>query len=316
MTRISPDSIPVFLAKRETYERTAIAALVEEMAGPLGFAGSWAGRTVLLKPNLISASASSLACTDAAFIAGVCRWFLDHGARVRIGDSPAFGSAARAMRQHGIDRALAGMVVEKIEFVTPVEKRLACGCTVQVAAESLECDLLVNLPKVKAHNQMYVTLAVKNVFGVVLGMRKAMLHMREGGRDGRFADIILDLLDILPPQLAIADGIVAMHRDGPIGGEALGTGCVAGSTSCVALDTALLAALELDPARSPLWREAARRGLSGSRATDIIFPSLSPGAFAGSGFSAPVELNGIRFNPIRFLRGMLRRFVLALRPQV
>nr|AOO54669.1 iron-sulfur cluster-binding protein [uncultured bacterium] len=316
MTRISPDSIPVFLAKRDTYERNAIAALVEEMAGSLGFAASWAGRTVLLKPNLISASAPSLACTDAEFIAGVCRWFLDHGARVRIGDSPAFGSAARAMRQHGIDRALAGMAVEKIEFVTPVEKRLACGCTVQVAAESIECDLLVNLPKVKAHNQMYVTLAVKNVFGVVLGMRKAMLHMREGGVDGRFTEIILDLLEILPRQLAIADGIVAMHRDGPIGGEALGTGCVAGSTSCVALDTALLAALELDPASSPLWREAARRGLPGSRATDIIYPLLTPEVFAGSGFSAPVELNGIRFNPIRFLRGMLRRFVLALRPQV
>ena len=310
------DSLPVFLAKSDTYESTAIAALVEEMAGPLGFAGSWAGRTVLLKPNLISASASSLACTDAGFIAGVCRWFLDHGARVRIGDSPAFGSAARAMRQHGIDRALAGMAIERIEFVTPVSTRLACGRIVQVAAESLECDLLVNLPKVKAHNQMYVTLAVKNVFGVVLGMRKALLHMQEGGTNGRFAEIILDLLEELPPQLAIADGIVAMHRDGPVSGEALRIGCVAGSTDCVALDTALLAALELDPARSPLWREAARRNLAGSRATDVIFPSLPPRAFAGSGFSAPSELNGIRFNPFRFMQGMVRRFVLALRPQV
>lgn len=293
-----------------------MAALVEEMAGPLGFASSWHGRTVLLKPNLISASASALACTDADFIAGVASWFVDHGARVRIGDSPAFGSAGRAMRQHGIERALAAMAVEKLEFVTPVVRHLACGCTVQVAAEGLECDLLVNLPKVKAHNQMYVTLAVKNMFGLVLGMRKALLHMQEGGADGRFTAVLLELLDLLPRHIAIADGIVAMHRDGPIGGEPLPLGCVAGAAGSVALDTALLAVLELDPHASPLWREAFRRGIPGSRSTELCYPSLAPQAFAGSGFIAPSELNGIRFNPFRFLRGMLRRFILALGRQV
>ncbi len=312
----SPDKLPVFLARQEDYDRDAITALVENMAGPLGFASPWHGRTVLLKPNLISASASALACTEAAFVAGVAAWFVDNGARVRIGDSPAFGSAARALRQHGIERALAGMAVEKVEFATPVERRLSCGVTVQVAAEGLECDLLVNLPKVKAHSQMYVTLAVKNIFGVVVGMRKAMLHMGEGGSGGRFTAVILDLLEFLPRHLAIADGIVAMHRQGPIGGEPLQLGCVAGAASCVALDTALLSLLELDPAASPLWREASRRSIPGSRDADLAYPSLTPQAFAGSGFVAPAELMGIRFNPFRFLRGMLRRFILALERQV
>lgn len=311
-----PDTLPVFLARQNACDREAIAALVEKMADPLGFASPWHGRTVLLKPNLISASASALACTDAAFVAGVAAWFVDNGARVRIGDSPAFGSAARAMLQHGIERALAGMPVEKVEFATPLDRLLPCGCPVQVAVEALECDLLVNLPKVKAHNQMYVTLAVKNIFGIVVGMRKAMLHMREGGLDGRFTAVILDLLPLLPRHLAIADGIVAMHRDGPIGGEPLPLGCVAGAASCVALDTALLHLLELDPAASPLWREAHRRRLPGSSGADLAYPFLAPPAFAGSGFVAPAELNGIRFNPLRFLRGMLRRFILALERQV
>jgi uncharacterized protein (DUF362 family) len=316
MTETATHEIPVYLARCSGYDRAVVAALVEEMAGPLGLASSYAGHTVLLKPNLISATAPALACTDAGFIAGVALWFLDHGARVRIGDSPAFGTAARAMRRHGITAALRGLAVEPVEFVTPVPRILPCGCAVDLAAEGLECDLLVNLPKIKAHNQTYVTLAVKNIFGLVIGMRKAMLHMREGGRGGRFVAVIVDLLDLLPPHLTIADGIVAMHRNGPMNGEVLALGCVAASGNPIALDTALLALLELDPSRSPLWRESARRGMAGSSPADIVYPALPPGAFAGSGFKAPEELNGIRFNPLRFVLGMVRRFVLALRSQL
>jgi uncharacterized protein (DUF362 family) len=282
------------------------------MATGLGLPSSFSGKTVLLKPNLISATAPALACTHAEFVAAVASWFLDRGARVRIGDSPAFGTAVRTMQQHGIVEAVKGMNVELIDFNTPVERRLACGLTVTVAAEGLDCDLLVNLPKIKAHNQMYVTFSVKNVFGIILGMRKAMLHMREGASHRRFADIILDLLDLLPPHLALADGIVAMHREGPVGGEPLSLGCVAGAVDMVALDTALLALLELDPGCSPLWLAAAARKMPGASLADMVFPALTPAAFAGSGFVAPAELNGIRFNPLRFLRGVLRRFTLAI----
>ena len=316
MTARAARKIPVYLAVCSSYDRAVVASLLEEMAGPLGLASSYSGQTVLLKPNLISAAAPALACTDAGFIAGVALWFLEHGARVHIGDSPAFGTAARAMHRHGIAAALHGLAVEPVEFVTPIRRVLPCGCAVDLAAEALDCDLLVNLPKIKAHNQTYVTLAVKNVFGLVIGMRKAILHMREGGRGGRFVEVILDLLDLLPPHLIIADGIVAMHRDGPINGEALALGCVAASGNPIAVDTALLALLELDPSRSPLWRESARRGMAGSSLTDLVYPALPPAAFAGAGFTAPGELNPIRFNPLRFVRGMVRRFVLALRPQL
>jgi uncharacterized protein (DUF362 family) len=305
-------TFPVFLGKCTEYDRTAVSAIVEEMAAPLGFPRSFAGHTILLKPNLISAAAPALACTDAEFIAGVAAWFLDHGARVRIGDSPAFGTALRAMQRHGIATALAGMAVTPVEFITSVERRLSCGLTVGIAAESLDCDLLVNLPKIKAHNQMYVTLAVKNIFGIVLGMRKAMLHMQEGGTHRRFADIILDLIELLPPHLTIVDGVVAMHRRGPVDGTPLRLGCIAAAADPAALDTALLDVLELDRRRSPLWQAASARGLPGSRAAAIVYPALAPTAFAGSGFVAPAELDGIRFNPFRFLRGMLRRFVLAI----
>lgn len=305
-------AIPVFLARCPGYDRLAISAIIENMAAGLALPSSFAGKTVLLKPNLISATAPALACSDADFVAAVAGWFLDCGAKVRIGDSPAFGTAVRAMQQHGIADAVKGMNVDLIDFATPAERRLACGLAITVAGEALDCDLLVNLPRIKAHNQMYVTLSIKNIFGIVLGMRKAMLHMREGASHRRFADIILDLLDILPPSITFADGIVAMHREGPVGGEPLPLACVAGAVDMVALDTAILLLLELDSRCCPLSLAAAARRMPGADAADIVYPGLTPDAFTGSGFVAPTELNGIRFNPLRFLRGLLRRFALAI----
>lgn len=294
------------------YRQSAIEAAIDT-AMAMFTVDNFHGKVVLLKPNLIGSNGPGLACTDGRFIAAAAAWFLDHGARVLLGDSPAFGSAAKVCGKHGIGELLQGMNIKLVEFVTPVRKRLACGENVTVAREALECDFLVGLPKVKAHNQMYVTLAVKNIFGIVKGVNKAMLHMIHGDNHRHFAGIILDLLDILPSHLHLADGIVAMHVSGPLDGSPLSLYCIAAAKSPVAMDTALLDALELDCRRSPLWLEAASRKLAGSDNRTIGYPVLLPQAFHGSGFVAPASLNPIRFNILRFCRGMMKRTMLRFR---
>lgn len=302
----------VVLQRCADYRQSAIMAAIDTAMALLS-TDNFHGKVVLLKPNLIGSSGPGLACTHGQFIAAAAAWFLDHGARVLLGDSPAFGSAEKVCGKHGISAALQGMNVELSEFATPVRKRLAGGVTVAVAREALDCDLLVGLPKVKAHNQMYVTLAVKNIFGIVKGMNKAMLHMIHGDDHRHFAGIILDLLNILPPQLHLADGIAAMHVSGPLDGSPLPLYCIAAAKSPVAMDTALLDALELDCRRSPLWLEAAARKLVGSEGGTIDYPALLPQHFYGSGFVAPATLNPVRFNILRFCRGMMKRAMLRLR---
>ena len=54
--------------------------------------------------------------------------------------------------------------------------------------------------------------------------------------------------------------------------------------------------------------------MPGSRTDNLVYPALPPEAFAGSGFIAPGVLDSVRFTPVRFLRGLLRRFLLAMRP--
>lgn len=315
MDSSSDSHLPVAVALQRClgYTATDVASGVNDALSGIGCTGGMHGKTVLLKPNLISAAGSPHSCTHPLFIAAVVDWFLSHGARVSIGDSPAFGSAARVCEKRGIRSALRGKDIKVVEFTTPVYKNLACGVRLKVAAEALECDLFVGLPKIKAHQQMSTTMAVKNIFGVVTGTHKAMLHMREGSSHERFSAMILDLINLLPPQLHLADGIEAMHRSGPMDGEVLPLGCLAASISAVGLDTALLMALEIDLLKSPLWLSASKRKMIGSDPKTLVFPILPPEAFHGSGFVVPSELNPIRFNPLRFLKGVARRLLLVAR---
>lgn len=300
------------MQKCDTYDRSILAEWIDKVVRLLEPRGSFYGKTVLLKPNLISSKGPRLACTHGEFVAGASVWFLEQGARVLVGDSPAFGNTTKVCEKQGISRALHGLDVKLIDFVSPVRVQLAGGTTVTLAREALECDFLVGLPKIKAHQQMFVTMAVKNMFGTVKGVKKALLHMVHGGSHDRFAEIILDLLPLLPPQLHLADGIEVMHGTGPLHGNPLTLNCLAASLCPVALDTAMLQVLQLTADSSPLWRVAAERGLVGSSLANLRFPLLAPEDFQGAGFFAPDILDAVRFNPGRLFGGMVKRVTMKI----
>ncbi|MBE0584430.1 MAG: DUF362 domain-containing protein [Desulfofustis sp.] len=303
------ESIPVLLGRCATYEQRRLHEFFDRCAPLCRLPATLAGKTVLLKPNLVSALAPPLACTDGRFLRAVAEWFLDHGARLLIGDSPSLGSAAQVLQRQGISRLLADLDIKVVEFNTPRPVRLAHGVTIGIAEEALACDLLVNLPKIKAHSQMQVTLAVKNLFGIVCGMRKALAHMKNGPSHHRFADLLLDLLALLPEHLTLVDGIEVMHRRGPARGDRLHLGCLAAGRHPVAIDYGLIEVLELAAERCPICAVARQRGMAGSDPAMLVYPFEEPAAFHGSGFIAPVHLAPVPFNPLRFLINSLRRLI-------
>ena len=291
------------------YDRRLLKEGVEALCNALGFRVS-TGSRVLLKPNLVSAVRhKGLACTHPEVVAAVAEWFLDQGAKVRVGDSPAFGSALGVMADCGISAALKGLPVTMINFEAAQPVRLASGLSVGVARAIGECDLLVNLPKIKAHGQLYVSLAVKNYFGAVVGFRKPWLHARYGDVDTRFEAMLVDLLGVLPGGITLADGVVAMHCDGPVGGKPFPLHLLAGGLNPVALDTALLGVLGLSPQESPVWLECRRRNLAGSTLPELSFPLARPEEVAVQGFQPPVRLRPVSFHPWRLLLGAMKRLM-------
>jgi uncharacterized protein (DUF362 family) len=208
--------------------------------------------------------------------------------------------------------ALHKLGVPVVEFRRTREVLLPCGQKAAMAAAAMECDLLVNLPKVKAHSQVRVTLAVKNLFGCLSGFHKPWWHMVHGGDNGRFAELLVELLSVLPAGYTVVDGIVAMHRTGPVHGESYPLGVLAGGVNPVAVDTGLLTLLGVDPRQSPLWCAAHQAGLTGTTVEDLIFPLANPAGLAVSDFVVPMELGPIRFNPFRFVKNAMKRTLLRV----
>jgi len=301
--------VSVCLNRSNSYAGETLGPLLHEQLDLLGLPGDLSLKKVLLKPNLISAGAPALACSNPLFVNAIADCLLSRGARVLIGDSPAFGTAAHVLKRQGFAAALSGLPVEYISFKTRVVKRLSCGLEVGVAAEALACDYFMNIPKIKAHDQMGVTMAVKNVFGIVLGARKAWLHMKYGKSPQFFAEMILDLQQLLPTTFVLADGLEVMNKRGPMKGSSLLLGCIAASRSGVALDRAMLEVLEIDKMNIPLVMAARKQQVKGAKLEDIDFPQLVPSDFAGSGFRTPAKLIPIPFQPFRYLRSSLKRIL-------
>ena len=307
------NSTSIALLHCKQYLRQEMIEAVARLCTALQFRVT-AGTRILLKPNLLSGwSAENLACTHPEFVAAVAQWFVDQGAVVAIGDSPAFGTAKGVMRSTGIEKALAGLPVKQINFDRSTLVSLAGGIKVNVASAAFECDMLINLPRVKAHSQFYMTLAVKNYFGTVVGFQKPGWHLRYGDRENKFASHLVDLLTVLPSGMTFIDGIVAMHHTGPLSGVPYSLGLIGGALNPVTVDTALLRILKLDFEKSAIWQECRKRGLAGSDPDMLDFPLLKPAEFKADGFRAPQILKPVSFNPLQIAINGCKRFAARLK---
>ena len=302
----------VFLEKCSDYSEHSLVDCCNKILTPCVFSRNLRTLQVLLKPNLISARMGTLACTEGKFILAVAQWFLDQGAYVSIGDSPAFGTSTSVLEKIGIVDALQKLSVSITDFKEVRTVTLPSGISAGIAVDALDCDLLVNIPRVKAHAQLRVTLAVKNLFGCMVGMRKPLWHMVHGGKCGGFSHHLVELLSVLPASITIVDGITAMHRTGPIGGQSFPLGIVASSNNPVAIDRTLLAVLVIEPEMSSLMQACIKMHLNGTDLDSLDFPLSTPGDLHVDSFEVPSSLNSIRFNPFNFFRGIARRVLLKI----
>ena len=298
-------TIPVACFRILEYESAlldrAVDALLSECLPPVA-----PGTRVLVKPNLISRVNASLSCTNPLVVRAVCARLLDRGARVVVGDSPAFGSARQVASANGLRQALEPLGVPLATLGRPAQRPLSFGGTIGISRTALEQDLIVNLPRLKAHAQFRITGAVKNLFGCVVGFRKALAHTRHGEYPGRLAAVLADVMAALPDTVALMDAVHPMHGTGPIKGEPFHLGLLAASPDSAALDTLASTLLGLTPEELPLWAELRRRGLPGAFAENLEFPLESPDGFDASGFRLPEKLDAMEFEPVRFVRGRVR----------
>ncbi|MGE4290850.1 MAG: DUF362 domain-containing protein [Desulfovibrio sp.] len=297
--------IPVALARTLEYESTLLNATVRLLLEECGCAPK-PGTRVLVKPNLVTRANAGLSCTHPLVVRSVCEQLLERGALITVADSPAFGSAAQVARACGLANALRPLGLRVESLGRPEPMRLSFGGEIGLSRTARDAELIVSIPRLKAHAQMRVTCAVKNLFGCVTGWRKAVAHAVHGDQGNHFPALILDVAAALPPVITLLDAIRPMHCTGPVKGEPFELGLLATCEDPVALDTAIYGLLGLKTADVPLWVEAAQRGLPGATPERLSYPLETPDSFNATGFLLPDKLDPQTFHPVRLARGRLR----------
>lgn len=102
--------------------------------------------------------------------------------------------------------------------------------------------------------------AIKNLYGLVAGSAKAMLHLKAKTSD-RFCHLLVDINQLRPPDLSIMDALTVMEGNGPSHGHSRPLGKLLASTNVAALDAVMVTMMGADPAQVELLRVAAARGL-------------------------------------------------------
>jgi len=295
------------------YEWPGIKAAVDKTVSYLGGFEKFIpkGSRVLLKPNLLSAREPDRAVTThPLMVRAVAERVMEAGGRPFIADSPSIASARRVAAKSGILEVARNLGIELKEFsggIPVMTERRAPFAEYMIAPEAMETDIIINLPKIKTHQQMVLTLGVKNMFGCMPGKLKAQWHFRAGADQEAFAALLLDIYHLVGPTLTIMDGIVGMEGNGPNTGTPRRLGWLLAATDCVALDVLISALLGLQE-ELPTTTVAKKRGIGVSRLDNIEVVGASWREEVLSDFAFP-PLTEIDFPLPAYLKRFLKKSI-------
>ncbi len=241
---MSNDKSRVSIAKCAAYDpaelRGALLDLLSSLGGMEAFVQP--GQSVLIKPNLIvPRPAEAAVATNPELVIQIALLAREVGGEVVVGDSPAFSSAAGVARALGlydrlreehiplVDLGRGGRKVELGKDTAPWKR-------IKLARAALDADVVINVPKVKAHSQAGLSLGLKNCYGTIVGKRKALCHFKNGPDVRDFGRLIVGVARCIAPALTIEDGVVILERDGPTSGDPREGGFLVASPDCTAAD--------------------------------------------------------------------------------
>ena len=278
-----------------------------------------AGKTVLLKPNILFDTAVEKATTThPGFLEAAIRLVREMGSkRILVGDSPGLQTPGFSGRACGIGETVKKTGVEWVDF-TKEKIELPCpdGKVIKkftLTGAARDADIIISLPKLKTHQLMYYTGAMKNIFGLIPSLIKSALHVRFSGRES-FASMIVDLNLAVKPGYALMDAIMGMEGRGPSAGNPRHIGLVLASSNLLAMDVAASSIIGYPPGEIPVNKEALIRNYWLSDFSEIEYPGLSPADLRIPDFlKIPLKKTGSQLFEFA-LPGPLKSFLNSLAP--
>jgi uncharacterized protein (DUF362 family) len=221
-----------------------------------------AGDIVLVKPNIgWDRRPEFAATTHPLVVRAIVEECLKAGAkRVKVFDNPC-NEPRRSYENSGIPAALKG--IDNVEVKQMEEERYKKVKLNGVAlkewelyGEALSANVIINVPIAKHHSLTRLTLASKNIMGI-MGGNRGYIH-----RD--IEDALADVNSVVKSQLTIIDATRILTNHGPSGGS-LGDvkvlNKVMASTDMVAVDAYATGLFGLKPTDISITVTANKRGL-------------------------------------------------------
>jgi len=291
----------VIIQECDSYNTSAV---IEKLNSGMELLGGWEsfvkpGMKVLLKVNLIGPKSSETAAvTHSEFVRAITVILKKMNCSVWIGDSSGGAIAgiaptAQSFEVSGLFKVAkeSGAVIMNFdrEGVRECNIKSDYGDKLYLAKPVFDADLVINLPKFKTHTAAIYTGAVKNVFGLIPGLKKAEYHKLLPDPKN-FGSMLADIHENCNISLHIMDGITAMQGEGPTAGDVYNAKKILISTDPLALDTVAAKMIGLDIKDIPILNAARVRNIGNSELENI--------QVLGD-YSYPPELKGFKL-PKRF----------------
>jgi uncharacterized protein (DUF362 family)/Pyruvate/2-oxoacid:ferredoxin oxidoreductase delta subunit len=248
-----------------------IAWLYTESHGP-----DPAGKTILLKPNILSDDEPIKAITThPAVVEAVITYLQSKGATVIVGDSPPVDAWNFTGEKCGIRQVVSKCGATWARFNEAAVIRKVGTAEIKITALITKVDLIISLSKLKNHELMILSGAIKNIFGFVPALNKAMQHVRYPDKY-KLGEFFVDLEEAIKPHFHIMDGIVAMEGPGPGNGYPKKVNVLLASVNPLALDIIASRILGYNPLDIPTNKIALERGVLLNNMNDIIIKGTDP----------------------------------------
>ena len=221
------------------------------------------GDTVALKPNVVTGKLSGRGVTtDPRIMEALVKLAFEGGAgEVLIVEGSGYGTpTSEALELSGMievaERNGASVIdVDEDEVVEVEVPGPLILDEIPVSRSFYEADVRVNVPVMKTHDQMLMTLGMKNMKGVIQKPSKRLFH-----RIG-LAKAIVDLNRAVPLDLTVVDAIHAMEGLGPSFGDIVEMDVVMASEDVYGLDVIGARVMGFPPGEVEYLKLAAECGL-------------------------------------------------------
>ena len=295
----------VSVMKCEGYQKEVVFDTLEKCIGQIGGLGKYikGAKKILLKPNLLSAQSPEKAVTThPIFIEAVVDLVKKYSTgeiNITIADSPGAATAHTEKELVHLYKNCGLSYLGEIEDVTlnvddsyktVSYKEGLVFKHMEVIEPVLDADIIINLPKFKTHSLTRMTGAVKNMFGILHGRTKTVLHTKFMDIE-KFNDMLIDVYSYSRPVLNIMDGITGLEGEGPgASGRPRDLKVVLASDNGIAMDHIVSKMMGFDTAVVPLMKCAGNRSMAGTDFDEIKILGdyfIQPGDISIPGFMLP-----------------------------